>query len=302
MLLKKGALLAVGLITTCAAHVAVAQGEATPSAPGNTVVAQAQTPTPGQGPAQATPAPPEKETWKAPFGGSFTATFAFATDYSYRGISQTQRQVAVQPALTYETPTVSETVPLSAYVGAWGSNVYFGNTNPTIAEIDLITGLRLKAFDDKFTADLGYIRYNYLGAPSDLFYDFNEFGLVLGYDFGLAQLQGAVRYSPNFFGNSGAGWYKWGQLTVPLNFVKLNLLNEPVTFKLYGTVGNQYVERFTNYGIGYNNYWDWQVGLGVNIYGVDLSIAYVDTNLDQSTCGATMNCDARAIFTISKTF
>jgi uncharacterized protein (TIGR02001 family) len=252
-----------------------------------------------QGQAQAPAQPAEKETWKAPFGGSFTATFAFATDYSYRGISQTQRQIAIQPAFTYETPTVSETVPLSAYVGAWGSNVYFGNTNPTVAEIDLITGFRFKPLDGKFTADLGYIRYNYLGAPSDLFYDFNEFGLVLGYDFGVAAIQGAVRYSPNFFGNSGIAWYKWGQLTVPLNFIKLN---ENVSFKLFGTIGNQYVERFTNYGIGYNNYWDWQVGLGINVYGVDLSIAYVDTNLDPTTCGTTMNCDARAIFTISKTF
>ncbi|GEP57239.1 TorF family putative porin [Reyranella soli] len=259
---------------------------------------QTQTPTPGQGPAQATETP-AKEFWKAPFGGSWTATFAFATDYSYRGISQTQRQIAIQPAFTYETPTVSEKVPLSAYVGAWGSNVYFGNTNPTVAEIDLITGLRAKALDNKLTFDLGYIRYNYLGGPSNLFQDFNEFGLVVGYDFGLAQLQGAVRYSPNFFGNSGIAWYKWGQLIVPLSFIKLN---ENVSFKLFGTLGNQYVERFTNYGIGYNNYWDWQVGLGVSLWGVDLSIAYVDTNLDQSTCAATMNCDARAIFTISKTF
>ena len=171
-----------------------------------TGTASAQNSTQGQvqGQAQAAPAQPsEKEKWNAPFGGTFTATFAFATDYSYRGISQTQRQVAFQPAFTYETPTVSENVPLSAYVGAWGSNVYFGNTNPTIAEVDLIAGLRLKALNDKLTGDLGYIRYNYLGAPSDLFYDFNEFGLVLGYDFGVVQIQGAVRYSPNFFANSG---------------------------------------------------------------------------------------------------
>src|SRR5882757_6100684 len=52
------------------------------------------TPVPGQGPAPTAQAAPEKETWNAPFGGSWTATFAFATDYSYRGISQTQRQVA----------------------------------------------------------------------------------------------------------------------------------------------------------------------------------------------------------------
>ena len=304
MLLKKNALLAFGLFTFCTVGIAVAQTPPTAEIRGQGQVqgqeqAQTQQPTPGQGPAATTAAPPEKETWKAPFGGTFTATFAFATDYSYRGISQTQRQVAVQPAFTYETPTVSENVPLSAYVGAWGSNVYFGNTNPTIAEIDLIAGLRLKALNDKLTGDLGYIRYNYLGAPSDLFYDFNEFGLVLGYDFGVAQIQGAVRYSPNFFANSGIAWYKWGQLSVPLSFIKLN---ENVSFKLFGTLGNQYVERFTNYGIGYNNYWDWQVGLTATVWGVDLTIAYVDTNLDVPYCGNTMNCDARAVFTVSKTF
>jgi len=258
---------------------------------------QAQTPTPQQ--ADDKPSgPPDKETWAAPFGGTWTATFAFVTDYSYRGISQTQRQVAVQPSFGYETAPVSEKVPLTAYVGAWGSSLYFPNT-PTWAEIDLNAGLRLKPLEGKLTFDLGYTRYNYLGAPGDLFYDFNEFSLVAGYDFGIVQLSGAVRYSPNFFGNSGIAWYKWGQLVVPLSFININ---ENVAFKLFGTVGNQYVERFTNYGIGNNNYWDWQVGFGASVYGFDLSVAYVDTNLDVPQCANTMNCDARAIFTISKTF
>ena len=207
--------------------------------------------------------------------------------------------VAVQPSFTYETPTVSENVALSAYVGAWGSNVYFGNTNPTIAEIDLIAGLRLKALNDKLTGDLGYIRYNYLGAPSDLFYDFNEFGLVLGYDFGVAAIQGAVRYSPNFFGNSGIAWYKWGQLTVPLSFIKLN---ENVSFKLFGTIGNQSVERFINYGIPGDNYWDWQLGATATVWGVDLTVAYTDTNIDVAGCLNTQNCQSRVIFSVSKTF
>lgn len=259
---------------------------------------QAQTPTPT--PSQAAPEtePPPKETWKAPFGGTFTATFAFATDYSYRGISQTQRQVAYQAAFGYETAPVSEKVNLTAYVGAWGSNVNFPGTG-TSAEIDLLAGFRYKGFDDKLTADLGYIRYNYLGAPSNLQFDFNEYGLVLGYDFGPVQLSGAVRYSPNFYANSGIAWYKWGQLTVPLNFIKIN---ENITMKLFGTIGNQYVERFANYGIGFNNYWDWQVGLGVTAWGFDLSVAYVDTNLTVPNCFNTMNCDARAIFMVSKTF
>ena len=294
MLLKKSAVLATALITVCAAGAALAQG--TPD-PQTVTVTQDQVAQGTPDPAT-TPAAPEKETWKAPFGGNFTAGFAVLNDYSYRGISQTQRQIAVQAALGYETPTVSEKIPLSAYVGAWGSNVNFPGTGTT-AEIDLLTGRKLKLMDDKLTFDLGYIRYNYLSAPSNLFYDFSEFGLVAGYDFGVAQVSAAVRYSPNFFANSGNAWYKWASVTVPMPFL---YVNENVAFKAFGTIGNQYVERFRNYGIGYNNYWDWQIGLGVTVYGVDLSIAYVDTNLTVPNCFNTMNCDARAIFMISKTF
>ena len=39
----------------------------------------------------------EKETWKGPFGGTFSAGMTIASDYSYRGISQTQRSFAFQP-------------------------------------------------------------------------------------------------------------------------------------------------------------------------------------------------------------
>ena len=158
--------------------------------------AQAQTPTPGQAPAQRRKHLPKRRNGRDRSAARCTATFAFATDYSYRGISQTQRQVAFQPSFTYETPTVSENVALRAYLGAWGSNVYFGNTNPTIAEVDLIAGLRLKALNDKLTGDLSYIRYNYLGAPADLFYDFNESGLVLVYDFGVSPDPGRRALQP----------------------------------------------------------------------------------------------------------
>lgn len=276
VLLKKFATLGIALFTICASGTVFAQG----------------TPDPAAAPAA------EKEAWKAPFGGTFAFGLGFFTDYSYRGISQTQRQVAVQGNVGYETPTVSEAVPISAYVGAWGSNVYFPNTG-AIAEIDLLTGLKLKTMQDKLTFDLGYIRYNYLGAASNLFYDFNEFGLVGGYDFGVAQFSAAVRYSPNFYANSGIAWYKWAQVTVPLPFIKVN---ENVAFKLFGNVGNQYVERFANYGIPQNNYWDWQLGAVVSVYGFDISAAYTDTNVDVAGCLNTQNCQGRIILGISKAF
>lgn len=239
-----------------------------------------------------------QDKWEGPFGGTFTATIGVFSDYSYRGISQTLREPAVQAGFTYETPTFGPT-PISAYVGAWGSNVHFGQTIGASPEIDVIAGLRAKALNDKFTADLGYIRYNYLGADRTLWYDFNEFGLVVGYDFDVVALQAAVRHSPNFFANSGNAWYKWAQATVPLKFIKLH---DEVSFKAFANLGNQYVERFTNYGIPRDNYWDWQVGLVATVWGVDLSVAYTDTNIDWTECLGTQNCAARVIFGISKTF
>ena len=105
-MLNKFATLCVGVLSMCAATVASAE---------------------------------EKETWKGPFGGSFTAGMTIASDYSYRGISQTQRSFAFQPTLTYETASFTgDAVPVSAYGGAWASNVSFGPTTGTVAEIDVL--------------------------------------------------------------------------------------------------------------------------------------------------------------------
>ena len=130
------------------------------------------------------------------------------------------------------------------------------------------------------------------GTPEALMYGFNEFSFVAGYDFGVAAVTGAVRYSPNFFANSGEAWYKWGQIAVPLPFLKVN---ENVSFKAFGTLGNQYVQTFTNFGIPSNNYWDWQAGLIVSFYGFDFTAAYTGTNLSVQDCLGTQNCASRVI-------
>jgi uncharacterized protein (TIGR02001 family) len=239
----------------------------------------------------------DKPSWTGPFGGTFSATLTGITDYSYRGISQTMRDPTVQAAFGYETPTLGPT-PITAYIGAWGSGVNFPNTG-TGPEIDLLAGFRAKAMNDKLTFDLGYTGYRYLGADSNLFYNFNEFALVAGYDFDVVSVQAAIRYSPNFFANSGIAWYKWAQVTAPLPFIKIH---DEVAFKVFANIGSQYVERNTFYGIPRNDYWDWQIGATMTVFGVDLTLAYTDTNIEVSDCGMTQNCSARAIFSISKTF
>lgn len=294
---EKFIVLAVALFTGCAAGMANAQEGARPAAAAGQHAADSPQLPPLEKEPPAAAAPP-KEVWHAPFGGTFSATFAFTTDYVFRGISQTERQVAGQTAFGYETAPVSENVPLTAYAGAWSSNVHVPGFGATV-EVDLLAGLRLKAFGERLTFDLGFGRYNFVGTPAERSYNFSEFSLIVGYDFGFAQLNGAIYYSPNFTADSGVAWYTWGQLVVPLRFIDFN---ENVAVKLYGSIGNQYVENYVRYDISKDSYRDWQIGLTVSIYSFNLTLAYVDTNLDVTECASSMNCQARAVFTVSKMF
>lgn len=239
-----------------------------------------------------------KEHWDGPFGGTFSATFAVVSDYSFAGISQTQLQPAVQPGFGYTTLDLNEAVPLSAYVWTWGSNINFANSGSGV-EVDLMGGLRLKAYDKCLNVDVSYLRYTYPGSALALNYDYGDFSLLVGYDFQVVQLNAKVRYSPDSFGNSGTAWNKRVQIAAPLPFLQVN---ENISFKAYGTLGDQWVDRFLNYGIPSNEYWYWQIGLITSIYGIDFAAAYTDTNIDIAGCGNTGNCQGRVILSVGKTF
>jgi uncharacterized protein (TIGR02001 family) len=236
--------------------------------------------------------------WNGPFGGAFSANFSVVSDYSFAGISQTNRQPAFQPGLHYRTPSISEKVDLWAYLAAWGSNIDFAATGPGI-EVDILGGIKFLAFERRLTVDIGYVRYLYPGVAASYAYEYGDFVLSVGYDFDIFQVNGRVRYSPNSFGASGNAWNKRGQFVVPMPFLSLN---ENISFKVYGTLGNQYVDLPQNYGIPNNDYWYWQAGLVVTAYGVDITVAYTDTNIDYVGCGYTTNCQGRLVLGVSKSF
>jgi uncharacterized protein (TIGR02001 family) len=233
-----------------------------------------------------------QDAWKGPFGGTWSTTFAFASEYSYRGVSQTDRKPAVQFTLGYEIPIVGKDVLL--YLETFGTNVSL----PSAAtEVDVSATLKFFVLERKLSLDLVYARFNYLEAAAGLHYDYDEFSVVLGYDFTGFQLYGAIRYNPNYFQDSGSAWYKWIQATVPLFKIK-----DKISVKAFGSVGNQYIERFANTALPSDNYWDWEIGLKGRVYGVNLSLSYVDTSLDVAGCGGTLNCQGRALFKLSKAF
>ena len=208
------------------------------------------------------------------------ANVGFVSEYSFRGIAQSDENIAVQGGFDIAHSS-------GLYAGVWGSNVDFNDGDEANVETDLYAGYSGSANGVNY--DVGVIYYAYPGADSSLNYDFWEGSLALGYDFGMFSTSASVNYSPEYFGDSGHAEYYSFNVDVPL----------PQEFTLSGHVGHQNIED--NAAFGVPDYTDWSVGLGYNLSGFDLSLQYVDTNLDEpGDCFD--GCAERVIFGISKSF
>jgi uncharacterized protein (TIGR02001 family) len=226
--------------------------------------------------------------------GDFTGTVGFLTDYTFRGLSQTDSKPAVQAGLEW-TYTISD--PISFYAGIWGSNVDFDDGDQGQAEIDFTTGLR--GTIDKFSWQLGFIYYYYPGAKvSGDQYDYYEFMVKGGYDFGFAAVSANVNYSPDYFFETGTGVFVGTDVSVPLPF--LEKFKPAVT----GHVGYQSIDDNTKFGTP--DYLEWAIGVASTIDGFTLALQYIDTDIKKSECfpgsGLTKTCEGRVVFSVIKAF
>jgi uncharacterized protein (TIGR02001 family) len=216
-----------------------------------------------------------------PIPGSFSANVAITTDYVFRGISQTDRNPAVQGGFDYDLPLVDWA---SLYLGIWGSNVDFGPADDSTVELDYYGGFK-GTVAEIWGWDLGYIYYDY---PSESVNDYWELygkGSVDIMD--AATLSAGIYYSNDFFANSDKAWYYEGGLDIKL----------PYEFGLGGHIGRQ---DFDSSDL--QDYTDWKVGLSRPLVGFDLEFAYVDNNLSKSDCGNQNICDKAWVFTVSRSF
>lgn len=209
-----------------------------------------------------------------------SANVGFVSEYSFRGIAQSDERPALQGGFD-----VSHSSGL--YAGVWGSNVDFNDGDQASLELDGYIG-----YSNNYKGlnyDIGAIYYAYPGADSSLDYDFVEFSLAVGYDFDMFSTSASINYSPEYFGDSGHAEYYAANIDVPL----------PADFGLSAHVGFQEIEDNTTFGVP--DYLDWSVGINYNLEGFDLSLAYIDTDLDEpGECSD--GCDAKVIFGISRSF
>lgn len=228
---------------------------------------------------------------------SISANVAITTDYTFRGISQTDESAAIQGGFdgSYSLDTVD------LYAGVWASNVDFNEEreeqpNGGQTEFDFYGGFTgTLPVGEGVTWDAGVLYFMYPGASSKLKYDFIEGYVGLGYAFSSTALTPEVgvkvSYTDDYFAGSGEGIYVDGTASASL----------PYDLGLGLHYGYQSIDNEAAFGAP--SYSDWSVSVAKEVLGLELALSYVDTDIKKEECFAgTSLCEARGVFTVSKSF
>lgn len=206
---------------------------------------------------------------------TYTGNVALATDYAFRGISQTNEDPAISGGFDAANGIF--------YAGVWGSTIDFAAQDAEL-EVDVYAGF--KPVVGPFTLDLGVIGYLYPSASDDtseLDYVELKGGASITPAEGFS-LGGVVYYSPEFTLDGGDAIYVEGTAAYTVNeFLALS-----------GAVGNQSVDVANYFGPGDDSYTTWNLGGTLSYAGFGFDVRYVDTDLDFSAA------EERVIFTIKR--
>jgi uncharacterized protein (TIGR02001 family) len=213
-------------------------------------------------------------------GFEISGNVALTSDYRFRGISQSDESAAIQGGFDVEFSP-------GFYVGTWGSSVDFDSNDgyDGSLELDYYAGWSSAIGDTDFGIDVGYIYYDYPGDNGDE----GDYGEV--YVSGSwKDLSVAVNYSDDYYGGTGKFFYYAADYSLTL-------------FDSIGVgfhVGYNDFDETGFFATNTDSYTDWSVTLSYSWAGVDLSVAYVDTDLDDDDVFGTDWADSTAVFTISK--
>jgi uncharacterized protein (TIGR02001 family) len=227
-------------------------------------------------------------------GLTVTTTPLVATDYLFRGISQTRNRPAIQGTIDIEHES-------GLYVGAFASNANFAGTNIR-QEVDGMFGYRFSALGAKF--DLGAVYFGYPGysePPGGFAAAWWELQARASYEIEPFKLVGLFAWSPNYNFESGNGFYLEGGFDVTL----------PAGFTLSARAGYQWIDRnYASVNRPNDGFWgapDYavaSVAISREIYwGFIGTVGASFTNLSQNECfGGQKICDNRVYATISRPF
>ncbi|MFL4393235.1 TorF family putative porin [Acinetobacter pittii] len=211
----------------------------------------------------------------------------FATQYNFRGVSMTNRKPTVQGGINFSHKS-------GAYLNLWASNQ---NAYPESSiEADVFLGY-IWTLSEQSYLDIGVVDVNYIGAPSELNADFNEFNLI----YNRANLftdkdkfSAALYFSPDYTTSSGKEYYTNISYTYPLKN----------TFNLFASAGYTLLENKEKFlqvfgGDGsQKGYLDYKVGVRAAVMGLDTELSWIDTTIDTPN----KNMQGTFYFSVGKSF
>jgi uncharacterized protein (TIGR02001 family) len=194
-----------------------------------------------------------------------SGSVALVTDYRFRGISQTDKNFAVQGSVTVSHES-------GVYVGLWGSSVDEYVAAGGDQEIDIIAGFK-KSFGDT-TLDIGAIYYYYPGSSQILAGYNSDFLEVYG---SVAQTIGPVtaKLGASYAPKASALDYGFGKEDNFYMNLGLSATIPDTGVGLSAGIGRSFTRSFLSGGIKYT---DWSAGLTYTTGPVTLGVTYVDTN------------------------
>jgi len=211
---------------------------------------------------------------------SVSGSLTLATDYRFRGVSQTDEAIAVQGGVTLSHES-------GVYAGTWASNLSgwgtFGGSN---TELDLFAGVAVPL--GAVTVDVGLTWYMYPSGADTT--DFAEPYVKVSGDLGPASLLVGIAYAPkqealgnwsntpeSRIGAKNDNLYLWGDLAS-------GIPDTPLTLKAHLGYSDG------NPGLGPNgtsvaptgSYFDWLIGADLALGPVTVGVAYVDTSISNA--------------------
>jgi len=209
---------------------------------------------------------------------------ALTSDYKFRGISQSNEDIAVQGGFDLGWDN-------GIYIGTWASSVDFdvssadGGLNGSL-ELDYYLGWASDIGDSGFGIDVGYLYYDYPG-DDGVEGDYQELYGSLSWN----DLAVGVAYSDDYYAETDTFWYYYADYSLGIND----------TFTIDFHVGYNDVEKNGGFlSSDEDSFIDYSVGVTASWLAVDWTLAYVGTDLDEEDVFDTEWGDDSVIFTISK--
>ena len=199
-----------------------------------------------------------------------TGNVTLASDYSFRGWSQTGRDPAIQGGFDVGFEN-------GVSLGTWASNVNFGDTS---MEWDLYVGWSGE-ISEGMELGVQLIHFQY---PNDTDLNYQELALSLSIgDIGLG-----LNYSPEYLAAPNETFF------YPYASYSYSLTEE---ISLDFTVGLNIAKSDDFFGED-SEYIDYSATASLPLGGVSFGIGIVGTNLDEDACGR--DCEARVLVSLSK--